>query len=78
MEALTWRKSSRSSPNGGQCVEVALNSLAGVFVRDSKDPHGGQLQFPKADWNVFLLQLRAEDLHRAEPFRAGVFLTKSK
>ncbi len=58
MEALTWRKSSRSSPNGGQCVEVALNSLAGVFVRDSKDPHGGQLQFPKADWNVFLLQLR--------------------
>ncbi|MFV2178398.1 DUF397 domain-containing protein [Actinomadura sp. LOL_016] len=35
----TWRKSSYSGPNGGNCVELA--SLPGaVGVRDSEDPDG--------------------------------------
>jgi hypothetical protein len=38
----TWRKSSRSSGNGGACVEVAGLS-EGVGVRDSKDPDGPKL-----------------------------------
>ncbi|TDD85349.1 DUF397 domain-containing protein [Actinomadura darangshiensis] len=37
-----WRKSSRSTNNGGDCVEVASFSSA-VAVRDSKDPSGPML-----------------------------------
>jgi hypothetical protein len=32
----TWRKSSYSDGNGGQCVEVA-NKLSVVWVRDTKN-----------------------------------------
>jgi hypothetical protein len=39
----TWRKSSYSSSNGGNCVEVASNLPGVVAVRDSKDPEGGAL-----------------------------------
>ncbi|MBE1534687.1 hypothetical protein H4W34_004520 [Actinomadura algeriensis] len=36
---MSWRKSSYSGPNGGNCVELA--GLPGaVGVRDSKDPDG--------------------------------------
>lgn len=38
----TWRKASRSTSNGGQCVEVARVSGT-VAIRDSKDPHGPKL-----------------------------------
>jgi hypothetical protein len=38
----SWRKSSFSSGNGGNCIEVA--ELPGmVAVRDSKDPEGPAL-----------------------------------
>ncbi|KAB2368173.1 DUF397 domain-containing protein [Actinomadura montaniterrae] len=36
---LTWRKSSRSGENGGNCVELA-DAAGAVAVRDSKDPGG--------------------------------------
>ena len=35
--AITWRKSSYSGNNGGQCVEVG-NAAGVIAVRDSKDP----------------------------------------
>ncbi|WP_433245611.1 DUF397 domain-containing protein [Actinomadura nitritigenes] len=38
----TWRKASRSTSNGGDCVEVARVSDT-VAIRDSKDPHGPKL-----------------------------------
>ncbi|MGI5326160.1 DUF397 domain-containing protein [Actinomadura nitritigenes] len=38
----TWRKASRSTSNGGQCVEVARISGT-VAIRDSKDPGGPAL-----------------------------------
>ncbi|WP_242909339.1 DUF397 domain-containing protein [Actinomadura terrae] len=39
---VTWRKSSHSGGEGGQCVELAsLDSSVGV--RDSKDPQGPHL-----------------------------------
>jgi hypothetical protein len=58
MEAreLTWRRSSRSSGNGGNCVEVAALPDQ-VLVRDSKDPHGPTLTVPPADWRSFLADL---------------------
>lgn len=53
-----WRKSSYSSGNGGQCVEVARNLPGGVAVRDSKDPDGPALIFTPADWEAFTAALR--------------------
>ncbi|GAA2623105.1 DUF397 domain-containing protein [Actinomadura fulvescens] len=39
MEQLNWRKSSYTTSNGGDCVELAsLNNM--VAVRDSKDADG--------------------------------------
>jgi hypothetical protein len=39
LSKATWRKSSHSTDNGGDCVEVARTPGA-VAVRDSKDPDG--------------------------------------
>ncbi|MDQ3402645.1 MAG: DUF397 domain-containing protein [Actinomycetota bacterium] len=51
-----WRKSSRSSGNGGNCVELAaLPAVAGV--RDSKNATGPVLTFPAASMRVLLTQL---------------------
>ncbi|WBB76899.1 DUF397 domain-containing protein [Micromonospora sp. WMMD1128] len=49
-----WRKASRSSTNGGACVEVADNLAGVVGVRDSKDPTGPALAFPTASWRAFV------------------------
>ncbi|GAA2185243.1 DUF397 domain-containing protein [Micromonospora lupini] len=54
-----WRKSSRSSGNGGDCVEVADNLPDVVAVRDSKDPAGPALTFPPAAWAAFVGQVAA-------------------
>ena len=44
LSTATWRKSSRSGGNGGQCVELAL---VGEFAaaRDSKNAEGDVLTF---------------------------------
>jgi len=49
----TWRKSSRCTPNGGDCVEVtSVPDLGGV--RDSKQgPGGPELWFPLANALAF-------------------------
>jgi hypothetical protein len=48
---LVWRKSSESL--NGDCVEIA--SLPdGVAVRDSKNPDGAMLSFPRSEWRAFL------------------------
>ncbi|GAA2639471.1 DUF397 domain-containing protein [Actinomadura fulvescens] len=44
---LTWRKASRSSAEGDNCVELA-NRADAVAVRDSKDPHGPVLVVTRA------------------------------
>ena len=49
-----WRKSTRSSGNQGNCVEVADNLSEVVGVRDSKDPHGPALAFSPAAWRSFV------------------------
>jgi hypothetical protein len=45
---VTWRKSSHSGEDGGQCVELA-DLAAAVGVRDSKNPHGPHLYFSRAE-----------------------------
>ncbi|MFG3558984.1 DUF397 domain-containing protein [Micromonospora sp. NPDC047557] len=49
-----WRKSTRSGPDGGNCVEVADNLPGLVAVRDSKDPGGPVLVFAPDAWRAFV------------------------
>ena len=49
-----WRKSTRSSSEGQNCVEVAANLPGIVAVRDSKDPDGPKLIFTRAEWVAFV------------------------
>ncbi|MDM4721852.1 DUF397 domain-containing protein [Micromonospora sp. WMMA1363] len=57
MTGAQWRKSTKSGPNGGACVEVADNLPGIVGVRDSKDPTGPTLVFGPAEWRTFVAQL---------------------
>lgn len=57
LNGARWRKSSRSSGNGGNCVEVADNLPHVVGVRDSKDPSGPALTFAPAAWRAFVTRL---------------------
>jgi hypothetical protein len=50
---LDWFKSSYSSGEGGECVEVAADRSA-VRVRDSKERGGPQLAFAYDTWTGFL------------------------
>ncbi|MFJ8739142.1 DUF397 domain-containing protein [Embleya sp. NPDC127516] len=52
-----WRKSSYSSNNGGDCVEVA-DGVAAVPVRDSKAPALGHLTIAPASWSALLDRVR--------------------
>ncbi|GGP70609.1 DUF397 domain-containing protein [Saccharothrix coeruleofusca] len=45
---LSWRKSSYSSSQAN-CVEIA-HTPTGIAVRDSKNPDGPVLHFPKITW----------------------------
>ncbi|TDC34748.1 DUF397 domain-containing protein [Micromonospora sp. KC213] len=47
-----WRKSTRSQTSN--CVEMAPLSAAAVGLRDSKDPSGPVLLFPRAGWLGFI------------------------
>ncbi|WP_431923920.1 DUF397 domain-containing protein [Micromonospora wenchangensis] len=49
-----WRTATRSSSNGGDCVEVADNLSGRVLVRDSKDRAGGTLTFSPEAWRDFV------------------------
>ena len=56
----TWRKSSYSGGNGGNCVEVgAQPQSARVLVRDTKDRQGPVLQFTPSAWKQFADQVRS-------------------
>ncbi|MEV4762537.1 DUF397 domain-containing protein [Micromonospora chokoriensis] len=57
LNGARWRKSSRSSGNGGNCVEVADNLPGVVGVRDSKDPAGPALIFAPTAWRAFVTRL---------------------
>jgi hypothetical protein len=51
--ALDWFKSSYSSNDGPDCVEVAISPTT-VHVRDSKDRDGARLAFADASWVEFV------------------------
>lgn len=53
---LQWFKSSYSSEQGGECLEVALRPTA-VHIRDSKNPDGPTVHIERATWTAFLAPL---------------------
>jgi uncharacterized protein DUF397 len=61
LAGITWRKSSRSSEQGGTCVEVAAlrRPEPVVGLRDSKDPAGPVLAFTSSEWSTFIARIKA-------------------
>lgn len=51
-----WRKSSYSSGNGGNCVEIGHATNA-VLVRDTKNRDGVTLTFSASSWRAFAARL---------------------
>ncbi|WP_435208224.1 DUF397 domain-containing protein [Streptomyces sp. bgisy034] len=52
---LKWFKSSYSSNEGPECVEVAISPAdTTVHIRDSKDKDGAQLAFADRSWAAFV------------------------
>ena len=64
---VTWRKSRRSGPQGGNCVEVAHLSDGQVAMRNSRFPGGPALVPQTAD-----LIVTAEGLVIASDLNAGL------
>ncbi|MEV8637894.1 DUF397 domain-containing protein [Streptosporangium sp. NPDC051023] len=64
LSTAVWRKSSRSSDNGGQCVEVAANLPGVVAVRDSKNPNGPKLLFTPTEWQSFIGSVKTGEFDR--------------
>jgi hypothetical protein len=58
LTGATWRKSTYSTGQGGECIEVA-DGLPVIPVRDSKDPEGPALVFNPAAWTAFITDLKA-------------------
>ncbi len=56
-EKLAWRKSTHSSAEGSNCVEVADLPNGGRAVRDSKNPAGPTLRFPGSEWRIFVAEI---------------------
>jgi hypothetical protein len=56
--AVTWRKSSYSGSNGGQCVEVAAPGR--VRVRDTGNRTGVVLVFGPDAWRKFAAKVKAD------------------
>ncbi len=73
MDNMNWRKSSYSSGNGGECVEVA-SPEGTVAVRDTRQNGTGPvLRFTPAAWHRFADQVKrslASDL-RSGPRCSG-------
>ncbi|MFI2227800.1 DUF397 domain-containing protein [Streptomyces fradiae] len=57
IQELAWFKSSHSSGEGGQCVEVAARA-GSVHVRDSKDTTRPPLSFGDDQWSSFVAYAR--------------------
>jgi hypothetical protein len=66
MSRAEWRKSTRSSSEGQNCVEIATNLSGIVAVRDSKDPDWPELVFTAEGWAAFVRGVKA-----GEPGRTG-------
>ncbi|MEV6698780.1 DUF397 domain-containing protein [Streptomyces sp. NPDC051453] len=62
LSAVSWRKSSYSNSDGGECVEVSDDFAVIVPVRDSKVSHGPVLVFPADGWSFFVSAVKGGQL----------------
>lgn len=58
LSAASWRKSTYSNGDGGECVEVADGFPGIVPVRDSKEPARGSLTVSAASWSSLTTALK--------------------
>ncbi|MFB4302912.1 DUF397 domain-containing protein [Actinomadura sp. NTSP31] len=56
-EQTRWRKSSYSTQDPAECVEVGCGTRE-VVTRDSKDPDGPVLAFEPKEWAAFVSQVK--------------------
>ena len=59
LAALTFRKSTFSNGQGGNCVEVAELPDGGTAVRHSKNPTGPVIEYTAAEWKAFIEGVKA-------------------
>ncbi|MFV2171615.1 DUF397 domain-containing protein [Actinomadura sp. LOL_016] len=57
MTSVVWRKSKRSTAQGGDCVEVA-GFPEHIGVRDSKDPEGARLMVRREVFAALVADLK--------------------
>jgi hypothetical protein len=64
LPGTAWFKSSYSGSDQSTCVEVAdaRPVLGRVAVRDSKDPEGPALTFPRLVFDLFIKNVQSGDL----------------
>jgi hypothetical protein len=56
---VSWRKSSYSGAQGGDCVEVGVSGDDVILVRDTKDHGHGQVhRYSTAGWHAFVAAVR--------------------
>ncbi|MFI8353218.1 DUF397 domain-containing protein [Streptomyces cyaneofuscatus] len=58
LTSASWRKSSYSNSDGGDCVEVSDDLPGVVPVRDSKQPEGPAVVFGASAWTAFVSDVR--------------------
>lgn len=64
LSGAAWRKSTRSSAEGQNCVEVAAGLPGVVAVRDSKHPAGPPLIITHRNWTAFIHAVKAGNSSR--------------
>ncbi|MGF1595714.1 MAG: DUF397 domain-containing protein [Acidimicrobiales bacterium] len=64
--ALTWRKSSYSGANGGDCVEIADTGTS-LLVRNSKRPDAGSITFTRSELAAFIAGCKAGEFDDLRP-----------
>lgn len=62
---VEWRKSSRSGSTSN-CVEVATDWVSWAALRDSKDPAGPVLVFPRSSVDSLLRRVKTGDFDAQE------------
>lgn len=62
LNGVRWRKSSHSSSNEGNCVEVARLADGRVAIRDSKRPEQSPIVVGVGDFAAFIHALKARRL----------------
>ncbi|MEU5154590.1 DUF397 domain-containing protein [Glycomyces sp. NPDC021274] len=56
LAGIRWKVSTRSTNNGGQCVEAGplADGSGRVAVRHSHHPEGSVIVYTRAEWEAFL------------------------